>query len=390
MRLRATLVVLVAGVGAATAASSSTAEPPPDPAPNCAATVAAEYASVARRVYDQALDGSNLRDAVRRLQRSRTLATAVRAGDPVATRAALRPLLRADIVRIVVTRDGHRLAASGGRAALAPVSATVAGGAGRVRLSVLGDAAFTRIVHGLTGARVTLRAGDDGPSGPRHAPAPRRDAAASRSGPLSSSPRAPASRLDGTAFPSGPLAISLHAPAPRPSLCRPTVAATRAKAIAAVGRRLYTAERTSAQTRHVLALVAHDPRFARAVATADPAALRSRIVGFFEDPSLHVVRIRAVTRDGTLVNDVGGPYVLAPVSAPVREHGRIVGTVTLSIQDDTGYIKLVHRFTGARAILRTPAGIVPGSATGAGEPVASFAATAFPDDPLRISLLITS
>lgn len=73
------------------------------------------------------------------------------------------------------------------------------------------------------------------------------------------------------------------------------------------------------------------------------------------------MRIRAVTAGGRLVNDVGGPYVLAPASAPVRSRGHVVGRVTLSIQDDTGYIKLTHRFTGAAVVLRTLAGEVPGS-----------------------------
>jgi hypothetical protein len=80
--------------------------------------------------------------------------------------------------------------------------------------------------------------------------------------------------------------------------------------------------------------VAADPGFERAVADADPTALRAAIVRFFRDPSLHVVRIRAVTATGTLINDVGGPFVLAPASAPVRANGRVVGRVTLAIQDD--------------------------------------------------------
>ena len=57
------------------------------------------------------------------------------------------------------------------------------------------------------------------------------------------------------------------------------------------------------------------------------------------------------TRHGRLVNDVGGPDVLAPASGPVILRGRVVGRVTLSIQDDAGYIKLLHRFTGATVAL---------------------------------------
>jgi hypothetical protein len=113
--------------------------------------------------------------------------------------------------------------------------------------------------------------------------------------------------------------------------------------------------------------------------------VRAEIVRFFGDPHLHVVRIRATDASGRLIDDVGGPYVLAPASAAVRLDGRRVGTVTLSIQDDTGYIKLMRRFTGAAVELRAANGPVPGSTRPRGH-VFSFAATAFPSGPLRISL----
>jgi hypothetical protein len=249
---------------------------------------------------------------------------------------------------------------------------------GTFRLSVFDDVGLAEILHGLTGAQVVVRAGDRPVASTFTAVSARR--------------RYTVSRLQGTAYPTGPLSISLYTSG---ATCGPN-------AVATVGERLYRQERTSAQTHRVLALVAHDPRFAHAVATHDPAALRTQIIRFFREPSLHVVRIRATTRSGALVGDVGGPHVLAPVSAPVREHGATVGTVTLSIQDDAGYIKLVHRFTGATAILTTAAGHVGGSALAPGPlppsgtvilagrayAVASFDATAFPAEPLTISLLI--
>jgi hypothetical protein len=382
-RARSTLAVTVVGLLAAGLASSSAGDgsPAERPAPRaCASSVA--YASVARRVYRQAVDGPNLRDSIRRLERSRALADAVARDDPAATRTALRPLLRADVTRVVVTRGDRMLAAIGHAPSLAPAHGVIDDAAGTpvgaFRLSVLDDAGLAAIVHELTGAQVVLRTG----SGVLDTTFPAGEETAGH----------PATLLRGTAFPSGPLSIALYTRAP----CRST-----ASAIAAVGERLYRSERGGAQTAHVLVVVARDPRFIRAVATDDPSALRAQIIRFFRDPSLHVVRIRAVTANGTLVNDVGGPYVLAPASAPVRANGSVVGTVTLSIQDDTGYIKLMRRFTGAEAILRTPAGQVPGSSVSLGPlpdhgavtvggrscTVSSFAAKAFPSDPLRISLL---
>jgi hypothetical protein len=76
----------------------------------------------------------------------------------------------------------------------------------------------------------------------------------------------------------------------------------------------------------------------------------------------------------------------------------------LSVQDDTGYIKLLQRFTGARVTLSTPAGVVPGSDVIADPPFATglravtaggrawrtvgLRGTAFPSGPLDIMLWI--
>jgi hypothetical protein len=165
-----------------------------------------------------------------------------------------------------------------------------------------------------------------------------------------------------------------------------------AATLAEVGKRLYAAEAGGPSTRRVLRVVTRDGRFVRAVAHHDPTALRAAIVRFFADHSLHVVRVRATTASGQLIGDVGGPFVLAPASSVVRDaRGRAIGRVTLSVQDDTGYIKLMHRFTGAGVILRARAGVVPGSAISPAVPKATqattFAVRAFPTGRLNVSLL---
>jgi hypothetical protein len=81
---------------------------------------------------------------------------------------------------------------------------------------------------------------------------------------------------------------------------------------------------------------------------------------------------RSATAGGTLVNDVGWPYVLTPASAPVRSNGRVIGLVRLSPRPST----VPSRGTVSYA--------------GRAYQAFSFAARAFPSGSLRISLLSPS
>jgi hypothetical protein len=352
-----TVVAALAGCGATQGGSGA--------APSCARTVDATLRDVAMRVYDQAAAGPNVVSATRRLARSPTLARAVAHGSASATRAALRPLLHDQIHRIVITRGPRVLARFGTASALAPVRGVIRDRAGRpvgrYTLAVGEEKAIVGIVQALTGARVSVRATSD--------PAP---AGASAS-------------FAATAFPAGARRIWLQGGAG--GACGATPAQTAAATIGAVATRLYRVEADGPATRRVLRYVARDRRFVAAVAHDDPVALRAAIVRFFRTRFLHVVRIRATTADGRLVGDVGGPFVLAPASTSVSEpNGRVVGRVTLSVQDDTGYMKLVRRFTGTGVVMSTAAGEVPGSSPAA-TPQFSFAATAFPHGPLNVALV---
>jgi hypothetical protein len=403
----ASLGLVVAGCGGGSKADPDTTGSTAARAagPTCAETVQDELRDVAERIYDAAAHGVNVASSQQRLAASTALAAAVARDDAAATQAALRPLLRAQIQRIVITRGTRKLADLGTGAALGPVRGMLrdATGAafGRYTFSVGNDAGIASLIHVLTGAQVVMRAGGR--------PAATTLAAARGSLPASGTVtvggvRYAVSSFYATAFPTGSLRVWLLSPPASGALCGMTHAATVANTIGAVGHRLLRDEQDGVATARVLRVVAGDRGFIRAVATDAPAALRAAIVRFFRDPTLHVVRIRAVTAGGKLVNDVGGPYVLAPASASVRSNGRVIGRLWLSIQDDAGYIKLMHRFTGADVILRTAAGQVPGSTLSPGPSTVpiwgtvsyagrvyqafSFAGQAFPTGPLRISLLI--
>ena len=69
----------------------------------------------------------------------------------------------------------------------------------------------------------------------------------------------------------------------------------------------------------------------------------------------HVTRISVVRGSRVLVNatvNSDGVYVVAPGSRTLRSHGRVLGTLLLSLQDVTGFVKLVHRLTGADVLVR--------------------------------------
>ena len=345
-----------------------------------------ELGDVARRIYAQAVRGPGVVSAVKRLRRTTALARAVASGDRRAVRAAFEPI-RHQIVRIELFDRSRLIYSFGHHASFAPIHGQLDDAQGRAVghfvLAVTDRRAYAALVTRLTGAAVVFRSGPQRPT---------------RAGVRTVS-------LSTSNYPSGPLQIDVRTPAPSPSLCGATPQATRASTIAYVARRLARAERHSPDVTRTLDYVARDRAFRRATAANDPHAMRTAIIDdFFRDHSLHVVRVR-VTRGRKVVYDLGGPYVLQPASATVRSpDGRTAAKFTLAVQDDTGYIKLMHRFTGADVQLASPLGKVPGSTLEPGPEripahgtltyhgrrylANSFDATAFPSGKLRISLLV--
>ena len=345
---------------------------------SCAGVVHAELVAVARRIYAQGARGRNEVSAVRRLARSSSLGRAVAARDPRAVRLALAPLLKHQITRIDVTAGARTLARIGSSPAYAPVSGTIRSGGrvvGRYVLAVSEDRAFAGLVHSLTGATARFE-------------------------------RGPGSRgaFAATLFPSGHAAVSLTLPALSRSLCGPTASDTRLNTIGYVAGNVMAGEARGAAVARTLHHAAIDPAFRSAVAAGDPAAVRAAIVGLFRDNRFHIVRVRA-WRGTHLINDVGGPFVLSPAKGTiVGPGGAVAGRFMLSVQDDTGFIKLVHRFTGAEVVLHTSAGTVPGSTLSPGPAFVpglstvnyagvayrsyGFTGTAFPSGRLEVTLLV--
>jgi len=415
-----TVFGLLAGCGSATAthstataatslpASAAPAGSPVSPAAatspapaSCATAVAGTLGTVAARVYHAASTGGIVAQAVHRVQSSTALAGAVNSGDASATRAALRALLLGQIVRIQVLRGGHVLAGAGSGTAIAPVHGSIPGTHATFVLSTQSDGSYLKVVHQVTGAEVLLLSGARRVGGTIGGAPP---ASVPTNGPITVAGRDYLSYAltGGAMYPSGPLRIVLLVPSSTIS-CPGVPAQTRVETLGHVGERIYQEELHSPTTIATLHHVEGSSAFRSAVAAHDAAATRAAIVGFFEQ-HIHVVRVR-VTVGSRLLVDEGGPYVLAPVHGTVRNGGHIVGHFEMAIQDDAGYLRLAHLFTGAEVLMRTGAHQVmgtlsPGPASvpargpvsyrGRSYQAYSFTGEAFPSGPLRLSLLLPS
>ncbi|MGH2864887.1 MAG: hypothetical protein ACRDJX_06515, partial [Solirubrobacteraceae bacterium] len=150
-----------------------------------------------------------------------------------------------------------------------------------------------------------------------------------------------------TVYPSGTARIYLLIPlSSTKALCGRTDRDTVVHTLERVAKLIYTGESGEAAHRQIVR-VQHNQPLLDAVAERNPAATELAIKALLNE---HIVRIH-VTAEGKLLADVGGPYVLAPVSANLTRDGRTIGSVTLSIQDDEGYLRLARRLAGMDVLM---------------------------------------
>ena len=143
---------------------------------------------------------------------------------------------------------------------------------------------------------------------------------------------------------------------------------TTALAAGVVASRIYKLELDSAEVRADRRQIEGYGPLLSALAGGNRAAVAQAVTSLVYSHT-HVVRLRVSGRGGVLA-DVGGPFIIAPVSGTLRAGGRVLGHYAFSVQDDLGYVKLEHRFVGLPLILRQGArrlpveGTLPQSAAG--------------------------
>lgn len=142
---------------------------------------------------------------------------------------------------------------------------------------------------------------------------------------------------------------SAHAratPAPLAN-CGAATLTTIASADLAMTTDIYRNELAGTEVSFDLAQITGAADLLRAVQRHDQAATLSAVERIVYHPAWHIVRLRVLDATGSVLADVGGPYVIAPVSGLLRAGGRVFGRFVMSVQDDVGVTKLETRFVGA-------------------------------------------
>jgi hypothetical protein len=398
------LAAFLTGCGSASkSASSAQASASAATSESCPQTVLDALGKVVARAYREGVSSERTATARHLIAASAPLRLAVERGDATAAQAAAQALVAGGhMTNLLVMRGATKLADVGG-SALAPLPGTLksTGGAaiGSYVTSVWSDVGFLAEAGGLAEGLVALRAGGRSVGGSFSLPA----------GPLP-----PAGSLTqnqvlfqytsfpAETYPAGAARVYLlKRLSATAAFCGQSSEETLVNTLSHVAKLIYAGEagkRTLPQVRRVQ----NDQPLLRAVARQEPAATKLAVESLLNQ---HIVRLR-VTAAGRLLADVGGPYVLAPVSAPLRLAGRTIGSFVLSIQDDEGYLRLAKRLAGLDVLMymnathpqlvKNSLGPAPGAVPPSGAyhyrgrtfRVFTLNVNAFPSGPLRIAVLI--
>jgi hypothetical protein len=402
------LAVTASGCGTSSDSGSSArfaaiAEAPSTRA-SCAATVLKTLRHVAMYIYHQGLSGERPRLAVRRIAASSSLRQAVEAGNAVAASDAATVLLDYGPMTNLRVMRGNQVLADVGGPAVTPLRGTLMGAGGQpigsYVTSVWADEGLIAETNGVTGGRIALRVKGHSVGGSLALP-PRPLRAQGTL--VHDHIRYQYASFAGERYPSGALRVYLLKSFDATgAACGRTDGDTVVNTLSHIAKIIYAGEVGPRRTVPQIRRAQSSQPLLRAVAAHDPLATKAAITALLTE---HVVRMR-VSVGGKVLADVGGPYVLAPVTAPLRLAGRTIGSIVLSIQDDEGYLRLTRRLVGLRVLMymnpahpqlvKNSLGPEPGTVPSSGPyeyrghrfRVFTVNATAFPSGPLTIRVLV--
>lgn len=373
---------------------------------SCAATVLDALGHVATRVYREGISSERTKSALRMITSSATLRTAVEDANPARARIAATALIATGhLTNLRIVRAGKVLIDVGGTA-VAPLEGTLSDASGSpiasFVTSVWAAGGIVSETNGIAQGTTVLRTEPASGAG--------RTLAGAFALPDGELPPQGTLVHNGityqftsyraSAYPTGaPLRVFLLRPIESTAaLCGASDEATTVNTLSRIARLIYDGE-AGRRTLTQIHRVQQNQPLLQAVAKRDKRATRAAVEALLHH---HIVRLRVSTADA-LLSDVGGPFVLAPVTAPLRLAGRTIGSFVLSIQDDEGYKRLANRLAGLDVLMymgsklvKSTLGASPGAIPASGKVSVhgksyrayTFTAEAFPSGPLRITVLI--
>jgi hypothetical protein len=218
-------------------------------------------------------------------------------------------------------------------------------------------------------------------------------------------PAAPTMTITTTTTTTAPAAPAAAA-AVQASSDQPSRAMTSIDRLTAVAKQQYATEVHGGQAHATMRRVARDPALLSALRSGDMTRVRAYVRNEFDRVwyHWHVSRMR-IYRGTNRVIDVGVPFVVAPSQMALRDsRGRSLGTLQVSIQDEIGFVRFMHRNYPVDVVVRgrgaahdrtsLPAALdvrLPDSGTatvsGTGYQVRSFTQTALRGEPVKVWIL---
>jgi hypothetical protein len=134
--------------------------------------------------------------------------------------------------------------------------------------------------------------------------------------------------------------------------------------IVKVAMAIYKRETKGTKLFQQLGRIAGDSVLLNALGRGDMAGAQAEADAQLRSPEnhlAHVTRIGVNRGSRVLVNatvNSDGVFVVAPAARTLRLHGHVLGTLLVSLQDVTGFVKLVHHVTGAQVLARGASGHV--------------------------------
>jgi hypothetical protein len=110
---------------------------------------------------------------------------------------------------------------------------------------------------------------------------------------------------------------------------------------------IYANELAGQEVTDDLGYITTDQNLITALSQDDAATTLRAVQKLVYHPGWHIVRLRVLDASNRVLADVGGPYVIAPVTGVLHSAtGAVIGSFAMSVQDDVGVTKLENRFVG--------------------------------------------